>query len=57
MQVYGTFGRRDDAFAILDSLISARNEQLLFCVGQDTILEPLHADPRWRQALRRMGIR
>lgn len=56
LQVYASFGRRDAAFAVLDSLISSRNEQLLYCVGQSPILEPLHADPRWRQALTRMGL-
>jgi eukaryotic-like serine/threonine-protein kinase len=56
-QVFGSLGRRDDAFAVLDSMVAVRSEGMLACVPDDPLLDSLHADPRWPKLLARMGIR
>ena len=56
-RVFGILGRRDDAFAVLDSMLAVRSEGLLNCVSNDPLLEGLHADPRWPKFLARIGIR
>jgi serine/threonine protein kinase/tetratricopeptide (TPR) repeat protein len=56
-QVFASLGRRDDAFAMLDSMVAVRSEGLLFCLPDDPLLDSLHADPRWPRLLARMAIR
>ncbi len=56
LQVFAMLGGVDAAFAVLDSLVAARSERLLYCVSSDPMLDPLHRDPRWTPLLRRMGV-
>jgi TolB-like protein/Flp pilus assembly protein TadD len=57
IEVFARFGPKDEALRVLDSLVQARSERLLYCVGQDPSLAPLHSDPRWLKLLAAMGIK
>ncbi len=48
-------GERDLAFAKLDRAL-ARHETELVYVAVDPLFDPLHADPRWAELLRKVGV-
>jgi len=51
--VYATLGAKDEAFKVLDDLITKR-ESLLVFFKEDPPFDNLHSDPRWRTLLSRM---
>jgi tetratricopeptide (TPR) repeat protein len=51
--VYAMLGDKDEAFKVLDELITKR-ESLVIFFKEDPPFESLHSDPRWRTLLNRM---
>jgi pentatricopeptide repeat protein len=49
-------GRIDEAFALIDELLSERN-YFTIQVPADPLLDPLRSDPRWEKVLERLGLR
>ena len=49
-------GRIDEAFALIDELLSERNAEAIH-VPADPLFDPLHSDPRWEKVLERLGLR
>ena len=56
LQLLAVFGSPDEALALLDSLIEARSERVLYWVVKDPALARLHADPRWARLLAKIGL-
>jgi hypothetical protein len=53
--VHAALGDVDQAFACLQRAYDMR-DPLLRLVKVEPLLDPLHADPRWRALLRRMSL-
>ena len=54
-RVYAALGRRDDAFACLERAVAERSRDLIF-LRVDEQWDPLRADPRFDDLVRRVGI-
>jgi tetratricopeptide (TPR) repeat protein len=54
-EVYTALGDKDEAFRILAQAIEEHNS-LLVTLKEDPTFESLHADPRWKELLRRMNF-
>ncbi len=52
---YAGLGLLDRAFAVVDTLLTLRDEQMIFAHGQ-LLFKPMRSDPRWASVSRRMGI-
>jgi tetratricopeptide (TPR) repeat protein len=48
-------GRIDEAFALIDELLSERN-YFAIQVPADPVFDPLRTDPRWEKVLERLGL-
>jgi tetratricopeptide (TPR) repeat protein len=55
-QACAQLGRIDEAFAMIDKLLSERSP-LAVQIPRDPLLDPLHSDPRWEKVLERLGLR
>jgi TolB-like protein/Flp pilus assembly protein TadD len=57
IELSATYGRADEAVRVFDSLVQARSERLLDCVGESPTFTALRLDPRWPSLLAAMGLR
>jgi TolB-like protein/cytochrome c-type biogenesis protein CcmH/NrfG len=55
-QACAQLGRTDEAFTLIDELLSERSA-LANQIPTDPLFDPLHSDPRWEKVLEQLGFR
>jgi tetratricopeptide (TPR) repeat protein len=55
LQALAQLGRTDEAFALVDQLLSERSPQATH-ISRDPLLDPLRSDPRYEKVLERLGL-